>query len=92
MTEVRTAKGDATSGTVTWKGLSEGLEINLPAWNPQAERILVPAVTALLVRLHRELQPARLELLTARVERQNSWDAGGVPGFLEGEIAEIAQG
>ena len=92
MTEVRTAKDDATSGTVTWKGLSEGLEINLPAWNPQAERILVPEVTALLVRLHRELQPARQELLAARVERQKSWDAGGVPGFLEGEIAEIARG
>ena len=92
MTEVRTAKGDATSGTITWKGLSEGLEINLPAWNPQAERILVPEVTALLVRLHRELQPARQELLAARVERQKSWDTGGVPGFLEGEIAEIARG
>ena len=92
MTEVRTAKDDATSGTVTWKGLSEGLEINLPAWNPQAESILVPEVTALLVRLHRELQPARQELLAARVQRQKSWDAGGVPGFLEGEIAEIARG
>ena len=92
MTEVKTTKGDATSETTTWKGLSEGLEINLPAWNPQAERILVPEVTALLVRLHREQQPARQELLAARVERQKSWDAGGVPGFLEGEIAEIARG
>ena len=92
MTEVRTAKGDATSETVTWQGLTEGLEINQAAWSPQAERILVPEVTALMVRLHRELQPARLELLAARVERQKSWDAGGVSGFLEGEIAEIAQG
>ncbi|MGB5550998.1 MAG: hypothetical protein WBO74_10925, partial [Thermoanaerobaculia bacterium] len=92
MTEVRTAKGNATSRNTTWKGLAEGLEINQAAWSPQAERTLVPEVTALMVRLHRELQPARLELLTARVERQNSWDAGGVPGFLEGEIAEIAQG
>ena len=92
MTEVRMAKGDATSKSVTWKSLTEGLEINQAAWSAQAERILVPEVAAILVRLHRELQPLRLDLLAARIERQRSWDAGGVPGFLTGDIAEEALG
>ena len=92
MTEVRTAKGDATSETTTWQALAEGLEINQAAWNPQAEGILVPEACALIVRLHRELQPARQELLAARIGRQQTWDAGGVPGYLSGEVADKALG
>ena len=92
MTEVKTAKGNKTSETTTWQALAEGLEINQAAWNPQAERILLPEACALIVRLHRELQPARQELLAARIGRQQAWDAGGVPGYLKGEIAERALG
>ncbi len=92
MTEVKAMKGDATSESITWKGLVEGLEVNEAAWTAQAERLLVPEATTLMVRLHRLLQTERQELLAARVERQESWDAGAVPGFLEGEIAENARG
>ena len=92
MTEVRSAMGDATSKNATWRSLTEGLEINEAAWNPQAERLLVPEAGALLVRLQRQLQAQRLELLAARVERQRAWDGGAVPAYLEGEIAERARG
>ena len=92
MTEVKAMKGDATSESITWKSLVEGLEVNEAAWNAQAERLLVPEAATLMVRLHRQLQAERQELLAARVERQESWDAGAVPGFLEGEVAQKARG
>ncbi len=48
-----------------------------------AERILTPAAQDWLCRLHRGLNPRRLELLSARVQRQAQFDAGTLPEFLE---------
>jgi len=46
------------------------------------ETVLTRQALDLVGRLHRELNPLRLELLERRRERQAELDAGGLPGFL----------
>jgi len=46
------------------------------------EQILTMQARAFVTRLHRELNPTRLELLERRQERQRELDAGALPGFL----------
>jgi malate synthase len=55
-----------------------------------AEETLSREGLALVERLHRELNPRRLELLEARQERQLRLDAGENPGFLA-ETREIRE-
>lgn len=88
-TALQTAPGSAV---VHWREIARGVEINAAAWTEQAERIFVPAVIRLIAKLHRELQPERGQLLEARLARQEEWDAGGVPTYLEDDIAERARG
>ena len=54
------------------------------------EEILTTEALAFVERLHRELNPTRLELLEQRRERQLDLDAGVNPGFLE-ETREIRE-
>ena len=49
---------------------------------PGDEEILSPAALAFVAKLHRELNPTRLELLGRRRDRQAELDAGGLPDFL----------
>jgi malate synthase len=56
-----------------------------------AEGTLSREGLAFVERLHRELNPRRLELLEARQERQRRLDAGENPGFLA-ETREIRNG
>ena len=49
---------------------------------PGDEEILSPAALAFVAKLHRELNPTRLELLERRRERQAELDAGALPDFL----------
>jgi len=58
----------------------QALEILAPA----DEAVLTPEALDLVVRLHRELNPRRRELLERRQERQAELDAGALPGFLPG--------
>jgi malate synthase len=58
---------------------------------PDAERVLTPEALAFVVRLHRALNPRRLELLQTRVERQHAMDQGAVPDFLP-ETADVRSG
>jgi len=46
------------------------------------DEILSPAALAFVAKLHRELNPIRLQLLAARHERQVELDAGALPDFL----------
>jgi malate synthase len=46
------------------------------------EEVLTPDALAFVARLHRELDPRRLELLERRRERQEELDRGALPGFL----------
>ncbi|MEM7049959.1 MAG: malate synthase A [Acidobacteriota bacterium] len=48
-----------------------------------AEEILPQPVQELLVRLHRALEGERRELLAARRRRQQRWDGGALPGFVD---------
>lgn len=56
------------------------------------DSVLPPRLLAVLATLHRELEPERQQLLVARTERQRAWDRGEVPGYLTGEISELARG
>ena len=55
---------------------------------PNQDSILTPEAIEFLAALHRKFNPRRLELLTARVERQKRVQAGQLPDFLP-ETAEI---
>jgi malate synthase len=55
------------------------------------EEILTEEARAFVTRLHRELNPRRLELLELRQERQLDLDAGELPGFLP-ETCAIREG
>jgi malate synthase len=56
-----------------------------------AEEVLTPEAVAFVERLHRELNPTRLELLERRQQRQLELDAGANPAFLA-ETRAIREG
>ncbi|MDQ2981839.1 MAG: malate synthase A, partial [Actinomycetota bacterium] len=57
--------------------LPEGVEL----LGPGDDEVLSPAALAFAVKLHRELNPARLDLLERRSQRQAELDAGALPDF-----------
>src|SRR3954452_12464948 len=59
----------------------EGVEITGAA-NNRDDEVLTPKALELIARLHRELNPRRLELLAARQERVRALADGGTLGFL----------
>ncbi len=67
--------------------LPEGVEFHAPISDRYA-RILTPEALDFLAALHREFNPRRLQLLTARITRQHKLDAGARPDFLH-ETADI---
>ncbi len=58
------------------------VEILAPSHEGQ-DRVLTPAALQFVVDLHRNFNARRLELLTARTERQQRLDAGEKPDFLK---------
>ncbi len=68
----------------------DGVEVVGPVTSAH-ERILTPAALSLVAELVREFRPALLELLAARVTRQEAIDAGQRPDFLA-ETAQIRSG
>jgi malate synthase len=67
--------------------LAGGVAVTAPA----DETILTPEALAFVGRLQRELNPARLELLERRRERQLELDRGVLPGFLP-ETRHVREG
>jgi len=67
--------------------LASGVEVVAPA----DETVVTPEALDFVGRLHRELNPRRLELLERRHERQRRLDAGALPGFLP-ETCRIREG
>jgi malate synthase len=61
--------------------LPPGVRITAPV-PPEYQAILTPEALAFVARLHRELNPRRLELLAQRDQRQAALDAGQLPAFL----------
>ncbi|MGN6222397.1 malate synthase A [Pseudoxanthomonas sp.] len=57
--------------------------ISLTTRHHQQAALLPPAALALLVSLHRAIEPGRQARLAARRERQAFFDAGGLPDFRE---------
>jgi malate synthase len=67
--------------------MSETVRIAGPV-TPAFAEILTPEAVAFVLRLHREFESRRQELLQRRAERQQRLDAGELPDFLP-ETAEI---
>jgi len=55
------------------------------------ERILTPEALEFVAGIARRFEPQRERLMQDRAERQASWDAGGLPGFLS-ETEAIREG
>jgi malate synthase len=62
--------------------LPAGMQIHAPI-RPGFETILTHDALAFVAALHREFEPRRRELLAARVDRAQRFDAGERPDFLE---------
>ena len=71
-------------------GVESGVEIRGPV-TPRQETLLSPEALAFFASLHREFNPRRLELLSARIERQRAIDRGEMPDFFN-ETAAIRDG
>jgi malate synthase len=67
--------------------MPEGVELLAPA----DDDILSSAACAFVAKLHRELNPIRLELLERRRKRQAELDAGALPDFLP-ETRQMREG
>ncbi len=67
--------------------MTSGIQV-LGALSPDASEILSPPALAFVADLHRRFDGRRLELLRARIARQETFDAGVLPGFLP-ETAEV---
>src|SRR5665213_66123 len=53
-----------------------------PSRLERADEVLTPAALGLLLKLHQQFDGRRLELLSARQQRQLQFDRGVLPGFL----------
>jgi len=67
--------------SATTEPIIKGLEIKAPLL-PGFEEILTPEALEFVVKLQRNFNKRRLELLAARVEKQKQIDAGKLPDFL----------
>ncbi len=74
-----------------WRELAAGVEIWGPAWTPAARALLDARLLGILAAQHRALDGRRRQLLAARAERQAAWDAGELPGHLDGEVTRRAR-
>jgi malate synthase len=61
---------------------TETLPAGVELLGPGDDDVLSPAALAFVARLHRELNPIRLQLLERRQERQKELDAGALPELL----------
>src|SRR5262245_26474083 len=69
----------------------EALPAGVELLGPGDGEILSPPALALVAKLHRELNPLRLELLARRTQRQAELDEGALPAFLT-DTAHIRDG
>jgi len=67
--------------SATTEPIIKGLEIKAPLL-PGFEEILTPEALEFVVKLQKNFNKRRLELLAARVEKQKQIDAGKLPDFL----------
>lgn len=65
--------------------------VSLKAVLPGQEQLLPPGALALLVSLHRAIEPERQARLAARRARQAEFDAGALPDFRE-DTREVREG
>lgn len=61
--------------------LAPGVSITTAALTSPARALLVPAIIAIIARLHRQFDGPRRALLAARHERQQAFDSGRLPAF-----------
>lgn len=75
---------------MTGPSLPEGIEI-IGTPGPRFEEVLTPPALEFVAKLHREFEAERRKLMDYRDVRQNDWDKGALPDFLQ-ETADIRSG
>ena len=65
------------------KALTDSFSINEDYWNEWTEKLFNPTLVETLTQLHNQLQSERRNLLKARIERQNDYDSGTLPTYLD---------
>jgi malate synthase len=83
-------KTQSSAASAAWVPLATGVEILGGAWTKEAQAVLPAPAIDLLARLHRALEAERKDLLAARGERQEAFNAGSVPGYLDGDVTRRA--
>lgn len=63
--------------------IGEGFSFPKKYWESDYQELFPPELIKLLKNLHEKLNPERLQLLKARRIRQEAWDRGEVPDFLD---------
>ncbi|NND71951.1 MAG: malate synthase A [Rhodothermales bacterium] len=84
--------GQVASELSSTVGLRSGVSIPAPALTSEAKELFTDDLLDLLAKLHRELNPLRVELLESRKVRQEAFDSGDLPGYLSATEAGPARG
>lgn len=63
--------------------IPEGILLPKAAWHDQAQQVLSPQALEFLIGLHRQFEPERRRLMRIRREKQQAWNAGETPDYLD---------
>ena len=80
----------ASVGGALENGQASGIEIRGEI-KPGFEQVLTPEALAFVGAIARRFEDERVRLMKVRAERQEAWDAGALPGFLE-ETRSVREG
>lgn len=68
---------------MSFKEIGQNVSISEKAWNASTQEIFSSDLIQLIRELHLKFEPRRIQLLKNRVERQEKWDNGELPTYLD---------
>ena len=68
---------------MSFKEIGQNVTISEKAWNASTQEIFSPDLVALIRELHLKFEGKRQNLLKERVSRQEAWDNGEIPSYLD---------
>ena len=70
--------------------IAPGVRVPQKAWSREAQQVLTPEAIEMLAQLHRKFNGERIKLLAERRLRQEQFDRGEVPSYLDPESPAAA--
>ncbi len=83
MTATAIALPSRSTSELAWFEIGAGVSTHPAAYSSAARRLLTDRALRLLASLHRELEGERDTLLRARLARQQEYDSGALPDYLD---------